>query len=93
MTLFNLNKEHECVVIEMGMSGFNEIKYLVDIVNPKIAVISNIGLSHVEKLGSQEGILKAKMEITSNFDETNTLIVNGDDKFLSTLKEKNMHIS
>ncbi len=54
MTLFNLNKEHECAVIEMGMSGFNEIKYLVDIVNPKIAVISNIGLSHVEKLGSQE---------------------------------------
>ena len=88
LTLFNLNKEHECAVIEMGMSGFNEIKYLVDIVNPKIAVISNIGLSHVEKLGSQEGILKAKMEITSNFDETNTLIVNGDDKFLSTLKEK-----
>lgn len=93
LTLFNLNKEHECAVIEMGMSGFNEIKYLVDIVNPKIAVISNIGLSHVEKLGSQEGILKAKMEITSNFDETNTLIVNGDDKFLSTLKEKNMYIS
>nr|UWI49233.1 UDP-N-acetylmuramoyl-tripeptide--D-alanyl-D-alanine ligase [Clostridioides difficile] len=88
LTLFNLNKEHECAVIEMGMSGFNEIKYLVDIVNPKIAVISNIGLSHIENLGSQEGILKAKMEIASNFDDTNTLIVNGDDKFLSTLKEK-----
>ncbi|MCC0731498.1 UDP-N-acetylmuramoyl-tripeptide--D-alanyl-D-alanine ligase [Clostridioides sp. ZZV14-6048] len=88
LTLFNLNKEHECAVIEMGMSGFNEIKYLVDIVNPKIAVISNIGLSHIENLGSQEGILKAKLEIASNFDDTNTLIVNGDDKFLSTLKEK-----
>lgn len=88
LTLFTLNKEHECAVIEMGMSGFNEIEYLANIVNPKIGVISNIGLSHIERLGSQEGILKAKMEITANFDESCTLIVNGDDKFLSTLKNK-----
>lgn len=88
LTLFTLNDDHECAVIEMGMSGFNEIEYLANIVKPKIGVISNIGLSHIENLGSQEGILKAKMEIATNFDETNTLIVNGDDKFLSTLKHK-----
>lgn len=88
LTLFELNKMHECAVIEMGMSGFNEIEHLANIVNPKIGVISNIGLSHIEKLGSQEGILKAKMEITTNFDSSSTLIVNGDDKFLSTLKNK-----
>lgn len=51
LILFNLNKEYECVVIEMGMFGFNEIKYLVDIVNFKIVVILNIGLLYVEKLG------------------------------------------
>lgn len=89
LTLFALNKNHECAVIEMGMSGFNEIEYLANIVNPKIGVISNIGLSHIERLGSQEGILQAKMEITANFDENSTLIVNGDDKFLFTLKNKN----
>ena len=88
ITLFELNKMHECAVIEMGMSGFNEIEHLANIVKPKIGVISNIGLSHIERLGSQEGILKAKMEITTNFDSSNTLIVNGDDKFLSTLKGK-----
>ncbi|MGL5693417.1 MAG: UDP-N-acetylmuramoyl-tripeptide--D-alanyl-D-alanine ligase, partial [Peptostreptococcaceae bacterium] len=88
LTLFELNKMHECAVIEMGMSGFNEIEYLANIVEPKIGVISNIGLSHIERLGSQEAILKAKMEITTNFDSNCTLIVNGDDKFLSTLKEK-----
>jgi UDP-N-acetylmuramoyl-tripeptide--D-alanyl-D-alanine ligase len=92
LTLFNLNKDIECAIIEMGMSGFNEIKYLADIVNPKIAVISNIGLSHIENLGSQEGILKAKMEITSNFDENSILIINGDDKFLSTIKNQNYRI-
>lgn len=90
LTLFNLDTNHECAVIEMGMSGFNEIEYLANMVNPKIGVISNIGLSHVENLGSQEGILKAKLEITTNFDSSNTLIVNGDDKFLSTLKDKDL---
>ena len=85
LTLFNLNSEHECAIIEMGMSNFNEIEYLANIVNPKIGVISNIGLSHIENLGSQDGILKAKLEITSNFDKSNTLIVNGDDKYLSKI--------
>ena len=82
LTLFNLNSNHECAIIEMGMSHFNEIEYLANIVNPKIGVISNIGLSHIENLGSQEGILKAKLEITSNFDKSNTLIINGDDEYL-----------
>ncbi len=82
LTLFNLNKEHECAIIEMGMSNFYEIEYLANMVNPKIGVISNIGLSHIENLGSQDGILKAKLEITTNFNESNILIVNGDDEYL-----------
>ncbi|WP_343343608.1 UDP-N-acetylmuramoyl-tripeptide--D-alanyl-D-alanine ligase [Terrisporobacter petrolearius] len=90
LTLFNLNKEHECAVIEMGMSGFNEIEYLVNIVNPQIGIISNIGYSHVEHLGSRDGIFKAKMEITTNFDENSLLIVNGDDDCLKTLKDKHL---
>ena len=90
LTLFNLNKEHECAVIEMGMSGFNEIKYLANIVNPQIGIISNIGYSHVEHLGSRDGIFKAKMEIATNFDENSLLIVNGDDDCLITLKTKDL---
>ena len=88
LTLFNLNKEHECAVIEMGMSGFNDIEYLANIVNPQIGIISNIGYSHVEHLGSRDGIFKAKMEIATNFDENSLLIVNGDDDCLKTLKTK-----
>ena len=93
LTLFNLDESYECAVIEMGMSNFKEIEYLANIVKPKIGVISNIGLSHIENLGSQEGILEAKMEIATNFNESNTLVVNGDDKFLATLKEKNLNYS
>ena len=74
----------------MGMSGFNEIEYLANIVNPQIGIISNIGYSHVEHLGSRDGIFKAKMEIATNFDENSLLIVNGDDDCLKTLKTKDL---
>ncbi|SHH12417.1 UDP-N-acetylmuramoyl-tripeptide--D-alanyl-D-alanine ligase [Tepidibacter thalassicus] len=91
LTVFNLNNEYECAVLEMGMSSFGEIEYLANIVEPKIAVISNIGFSHIENLGSREGILKAKLEITSNFKENSILIVNGDDEYLRKLKNKNLN--
>ncbi len=90
LTIFNLNEEYECAILEMGMSSTGEIEYLANIVDPQIGVISNIGLSHIENLGSQENILKAKLEITSNFKEEDILIVNGDDPYLKTLKNKNM---
>lgn len=91
LTIFKLKDEHECAILEMGMSSFGEIEYLSNIVNHKIAVISNIGLSHIENLGSREGILKAKLEITKNFTNDNTLIINADDEYLKTLKKKELN--
>lgn len=86
ITIFMLEKEHECAVIEMGMNHFGELERLARMGQPDVAVITNIGMSHIENLGSQEGIFKAKMEITKNFNKNNTLIVNGDDKFLAKTK-------
>ena len=88
LTVFNLEKEHEAAVLEMGQSHFGEIHHLAKIGRPNVAVITNIGMSHIENLGSQEGIFKAKMEITDFFGADNTLIVNGDDKFLKTVSDK-----
>ena len=90
LTLFNLNKEHEAAVIEMGMSNFGEIEYLANMVQPQIGIISNVGYSHVEYLGSREGIFKAKMEVTANFDSNSLLIINGDDDCLKILKGKDL---
>lgn len=90
LTLFNLNRDHECAVIEMGMSGFGEIDYLANIVRPDIAIISNIGTSHIECLGSREGILKAKTEIVNYFDADSTLILNGEDDMLDSYYSKNI---
>ncbi|MCX7715660.1 MAG: UDP-N-acetylmuramoyl-tripeptide--D-alanyl-D-alanine ligase [Clostridia bacterium] len=88
LTVLKLEKMHEAAVLEMGMSGFGEIHNLASIAKPDTAVITNIGMSHIEKLGSQEGILKAKLEITDFFDESNTLVVNLDDPYLSSIKGK-----
>ena len=88
LTVFRITKEEEFAVLEMGMSEFGEISYLSEIARPEIAVISNIGHSHIENLGSQEGILKAKCEIADYMDENGVIIMNGDDKLLYSVKNK-----
>lgn len=86
LTLLNLNEKHEIAVIEMGMSGFGEISRLTAIAKPHIAVITNIGVSHIEKLGSQQGILKAKLEILEGLESDGIVVLNGDDPLLIGLK-------
>ena len=89
LTVMKLNVSHEAVVLEMGMSAFGEIHYLADIARPDVAIITNIGMSHIENLGSREGIYKAKTEICDFFDKNSLLIVNGDDKLLKKTKAFN----
>ncbi len=86
LTLFGLSEEHEIAVIEMGMSNFGEIEVLSQCALPDFAIITNIGTSHIEFLGSQEGILKAKSEIFSGLKEGGKVILNGDDPYLLSLK-------
>lgn len=79
---FRLDSSYEAAVFEMGMSGFGEIGRLTDTARPTIGVITNIGVSHIEKLGSRDGILRAKMEILEGMDESAPLIINGDNDLL-----------
>ena len=83
LTVLSIDEETEAVVLEMGMSAFGEIHYLVDIARPEIGVITNVGISHMEILGSRQGILKAKLEITDYFDKDNLLIIYDDGDVLS----------
>lgn len=89
-TLFNLDYSYEKAVIEMGIDKKGDISYFKTIAPLKHAVISNIGLSHIANFKNQEGIFHAKMEIAKDFNKENTLIVNGDDNFLKTLKGKKL---
>lgn len=85
LSVFGLQKTHEAAVFEMGMSGFGEISSLSRIARPQIAVVTNIGISHIGLLGSREGILKAKLEILDGLSPDGTLLLNADDDMLSKL--------
>lgn len=85
LTVFGLEEYHKSAVLEMGMSAPGEIHHLADIARPDVGVITNVGMSHIENLGSREGILRAKMEITDFFDESKLLIINNDNDMLGSI--------
>lgn len=87
-TLFTMDNSHTAAVIEMGMSDFGEIERLSKTALPTIGVITNIGFSHIENLKTQEGILKAKLEILKGMENNAPLVLNGDDPKLFPLKNK-----
>lgn len=86
MTLLQLDKAHTAAVIEMGMSHAGEISALTKIARPSIGVITNIGFSHIEHLGSRENILKAKLELLEGMDAGAPLILNADDDLLNNVQ-------
>lgn len=85
-TILQLDKSFETAVIEMGMSDLGEIHELSLCAQPDISVITTIGVSHLENLGTRENILKAKLEITDGMENTAPLVINTDNDMLSTVK-------
>ena len=85
LMILELTSDYDVAVLEMGMSSLGEIELLASVARPDIGVITNIGLSHIENLKTQENILKAKMEISTFFNKENVLIVNGEDKLLQNI--------
>lgn len=86
LMIFNIDNRFDVAVLEMGMSNFKEIHNMVEAARPDMALITNIGISHIENLKTQENILKAKLEITDFFTKDNVLILNGDDPLLSNVE-------
>ena len=89
LTILRIQDE-EIAVIEMGMNHLGEISYLTKIAKPDIAVITNIGTSHIGNLGSRENILKAKLEILEGMDKKK-IVINNDNDLLNKwyLENKN----
>ena len=85
MAILSMPEDTEVAVLEMGMNHFREIDYLSNIGHPDVAVIINIGTAHIEYLGTQMGIRKAKMEITEGMSDNGMLLLNGDDVLLRNL--------
>ena len=86
MTLLGLSEDDSAAILEMGMSAKGEIEYLSKIASPRIAVITNIGSSHIGLLGSREAIRDAKLEIREGLLKDGTLILNGDEPLLAGIE-------
>lgn len=91
LTILGL-KDHECLVIEMGMDHFGEISLLSKIAKPTLSLITNVGTCHMELLGGIKGVLKAKLEILDGMEEPK-LIVNNDNELLHDYATKNKAIT
>ncbi|MED1016999.1 UDP-N-acetylmuramoyl-tripeptide--D-alanyl-D-alanine ligase [Bacillus atrophaeus] len=83
LTVLSMPEDTEVAVLEMGMSGKGEIDLLTRLANPEAAVITNIGESHMQDLGSREGIAEAKLEITNGLKKDGILIYIGDEPLLN----------
>lgn len=85
MAILDMPEGTEVAALEMGMNHFREIAYLSSIAHPDVAVITNIGTMHIEFLGTQLGILQAKLEIVEGMTPQGMLLLNGDDTLLRCL--------
>ena len=76
-------KNHNAMVVELGMNSLGEISRLTDIVKPTVAVITNVGTAHIGLLGSRENILKAKLEILEGLQSEGKVVINNDNDMLN----------
>ena len=85
LSFLEIDPVTECAVLEMGMSSRGEIASMTEAVRPDMAVIANVGSSHLEYLGTRENIARAKLEIAQGLRQGGTLIINGDEPLLARL--------
>lgn len=86
-TLLQLTPEHEACVVEMGMRGLGQIAELAAIAEPDIGVVTNVGKSHIELLGAQDNIARAKSELVRALSEDGVAILNQDDSYVAAMAD------
>ncbi len=82
LMMFRIEEDHEIAVIEMGISEEGEMDKLVKIAQPDTAIVTNIGISHIALLKTQDNIRKEKLNIINEFKEGSRLFINGNDPLL-----------
>ncbi|MFR1509466.1 MAG: UDP-N-acetylmuramoyl-tripeptide--D-alanyl-D-alanine ligase [Acutalibacteraceae bacterium] len=83
LTIFGIEPCHDVAVVEMGISEFDEMATLSETAAPTCAVMTNIGVTHIENLHTKENIFKEKFKITNSLNKSDYLFINGDDEVLS----------
>ncbi len=88
LTLLQLNASHERAVLEMGMYALGEIRTLCEIALPRIGVVTNVGPTHLERLGTMERIAQAKAELVEALPSDGYAILNGDDARVLAMRDR-----
>lgn len=86
LTVLGLEPEHQVAVIEMAMRGMGQITDLVEIAQPQVGVVTNVGDTHLELLGSREHIARAKEELIRGLPPGGTAVLNQDDPFVARMR-------
>ena len=87
-TLLNIKPDTEIAVVEMGMRGLGQIRALCELASPDVAVVTNVGETHMELLGSMENIARAKGEIVEGLTAQQFAVLNNDDAFVRAMADK-----
>jgi len=85
LTLLQLTRRHQRAVLEMGMYALGEIRTLCEIARPEVGVVTNVGPSHLERLGSLEAIAAAKAELPESLPPHGFAVLNADDPVVRTM--------
>ena len=91
ITVAETDPEAQIGVIELGMSEFGEMHCIAEVARVNAAVMTNIGISHINQLKTQENILKEKLHILDGTPDGTPLFLNGDDPLLKTISEERIH--
>jgi UDP-N-acetylmuramoyl-tripeptide--D-alanyl-D-alanine ligase len=81
LSVLKFEHQHQVAVIEYGMNHPGEIAALVDIASPQHAIITNIGVAHIEFLGSRDGIAREKSVLAESVGEEGTVVLSASDDF------------
>jgi len=88
LALLDLDQSHRAAVVELAMRGRGQIAYLAAMAKPQVGVITNVGLSHMELLGSREAIAETKAELLAALADDGTAVLNADDECFEFLRRR-----
>ncbi|MGK0409490.1 MAG: UDP-N-acetylmuramoyl-tripeptide--D-alanyl-D-alanine ligase [Shewanella psychromarinicola] len=88
LTLLRLTEGDEYGVFELGANHRGEIDYTSSLVQPRVALVNNIGNAHLEGFGSLEGVAQAKSEIFNHLSQDGTAVINADDTFADFMLQR-----
>jgi UDP-N-acetylmuramoyl-tripeptide--D-alanyl-D-alanine ligase len=85
LTILEAGNDTDVLIVEMGMRGMGQIARLAGIASPDVGLVTNVGTSHIELLGTQDAVAAAKGELVRAIGAKGAVFLNGDDAYSDVL--------